>query len=138
MNEAKRKKANLVQLLIKQGWNPPTPTNRIVERIADDMERVNSFGSAEAGTEATLELSPAQLRVIALAAEGYTGTESAQLLGKSHETIKGQLKAAMHRLGAKNQAHAVAICIRNGLIDPGGNRHDNTGNLPVEALGKVA
>jgi len=117
MTEAKRKKANLVQLLIKQGWNPPMPTNRIVERIADDIERI---ANAREGlyTAPSLDLSPAQLRAITLVSQGYTRTEAAALLGCKEETVKTHLRNVTQRLGAKNAPHAVAICIREGLIDP--------------------
>ena len=95
-----------VKLLIAEGWNPPRPSDAVLDWILDDMERVD--------WKATLSLSPAEKHVLALAAEGYSTQESADMRGVSYETIKNQRADALRRLGARNTTHAVAICLRNG------------------------
>jgi LuxR family transcriptional regulator, quorum-sensing system regulator SdiA len=103
-----------VHALIRAGWNPPTPDERILDAITSDMRRLNRehYGNAP-----TLRLSPAEERALRLAAYGLTRPEAAQRVGVSKETIKAQLDSARAKLGARTTTQAVAMAIRTGLID---------------------
>jgi DNA-binding CsgD family transcriptional regulator len=116
MTENQHKKANLVQLLIAQGWNPPRPTDRIICAIADDIERATQNRQGFCSTP-SLTLAPSELRAIGLAATGLTVQEAADYAGISFDAQKDQIAAARMKLGAKNTAHAVAIAIREGILD---------------------
>jgi len=73
--------------------------------------------SARSGTEgADLGLTARELDVLRLAAQGMTNTAIADRLGIRPETVKTHLSRAFERLGAKDRAHAVAICMRRGLF----------------------
>lgn len=62
------------------------------------------------------DLTPSERKVLKLIAMGYTQVEAAEQLGKSKETTRKQMKAARARLGAKTNAHAVAIAVSLDLI----------------------
>ena len=121
MTEDKRKKANLVRLLIEKGWNPPTPSERIVHEIAEDIEQATRTKGGFCSTP-SLNLAPSEIRAIQLAAAGLTVQEAADHAGISPESQKAQLTLARQKLGAKNTAHAVAIAIRAGILDTGETR----------------
>lgn len=115
MTENKRKKANLVRILIEKGWNPPRPTERIVHAIAEDIEQATRTKGGFCSTP-SLKLAPSEIRAIQLAAEGLTVQEAADYAGISSESQKSQLTLARKKLGASNTAHAVAIAIRTGIL----------------------
>jgi DNA-binding CsgD family transcriptional regulator len=95
-----------VKLLIRLGWNPPRPSERVTLQLIEDLETVQG--------NATLVLSPSEQRVIAFAARGYSEQETADALGIGRETVHTQRKNARQRLGAKNMPHAVWICCLAG------------------------
>lgn len=55
--------------------------------------------------------------VLNLAAAGNSNKQIAVRLSLSEETIKSYMKAIFARLGAMDRTHAVAIAVRNGLIE---------------------
>lgn len=64
------------------------------------------------------ELSFRELEVLELTANGLNNHEVAKKLGISFETIKTHKRNVIAKLGASNSAHAVAIAMCRGLIDP--------------------
>lgn len=62
-------------------------------------------------------LSPRELEAVSLLAEGLANKQIAAHLGISEPTVKGYLRQVYERLGAADRAQAVAIAIRNRLID---------------------
>jgi two-component system, NarL family, response regulator len=58
-----------------------------------------------------------QRQILQLLANGESTTVAARTLDLSEETIKTHTKNALSRLGAKNRTHAVAIALRESLID---------------------
>jgi DNA-binding CsgD family transcriptional regulator len=117
LDDQKRKRARLIEVLIRQGWSPPPPSSQIVDKLAGDMRRVSQLAQTSIPQwQPKLRLSPGETRVLAYAAAGYSVPQSARLLERSPETLKEQLKNAREKLGARNTTHAVAIAIRRGLI----------------------
>lgn len=55
--------------------------------------------------------------ILQLLADGESTTFAARELGLSEETVKTHTKNALARLGARNRTHAVAIGIREHLLD---------------------
>jgi DNA-binding NarL/FixJ family response regulator len=55
--------------------------------------------------------------VLELAAAGNSNKQIAARLSLSEETVKSYMKAIFARLGAMDRTHAVAIAVRNGLIE---------------------
>jgi DNA-binding CsgD family transcriptional regulator len=62
------------------------------------------------------ELTPGQHRILKHIATGLTGTEAADVLGISNETVKRQLAITRSKLGANTTAHAIAIAVSLDLI----------------------
>jgi DNA-binding NarL/FixJ family response regulator len=63
-----------------------------------------------------VELSPRELRVLGLLADGYRTSEIALELAYSERTIKHSISALTTRLRLRNRTQAVAIAVREGLI----------------------
>lgn len=58
-----------------------------------------------------------QREILQLLANGESTTVAARELDLSEETVKTHTKNALARLGARNRTHAVAIALRESLID---------------------
>lgn len=63
------------------------------------------------------KLTRRQRQILQLIADGESTTVAARALDVSEETVKTHTKHALARLGAKNRTHAVAIAVRQCLID---------------------
>jgi len=63
------------------------------------------------------KLTQRQRQILQLLADGEPTTVAARELDLSEETVKTHTKNALARLGARNRSHAVAIALRECLID---------------------
>ena len=63
------------------------------------------------------KLTRRQRQILQLLANGESTTVAARELDLSEETVKTHTKNALARLGARNRTHAVAIAVRECLID---------------------
>jgi DNA-binding NarL/FixJ family response regulator len=63
-----------------------------------------------------LSLTPRELEVLQLVAQGRANKEIAALIGVTERTVKFHLSAIMARLGAANRTEAVTLAAQNGLI----------------------
>jgi DNA-binding NarL/FixJ family response regulator len=71
-----------------------------------------SFQLAEHATDDAL--SPAEVRVLRLIAEGNANKEIAAQLSTSEDTVKGQVRNILFKLGAKDRTHAAMIGLKRG------------------------
>ncbi len=62
-------------------------------------------------------LTPAETRVLRLIAEGNANKEIAAQLSVSEETIKGQVRNILSKLGANDRTHAAMIGLKRGIIE---------------------
>jgi len=62
-------------------------------------------------------LTAAEVRVLRLIAEGNANKEIAAHLSTSEDTIKGQVRNILAKLGAKDRTHAAMIALRRGIIE---------------------
>lgn len=74
-----------------------------------------TFGLAEHATDAAL--TPAEVRVLRLIAEGNANKEIAARLSVSEDTVKGQVRNILSKLGAKDRTHAAMIGVKRGFIE---------------------
>jgi len=74
-----------------------------------------SFQLAEHVTDDAL--TPAEIRVLRLIAEGNANKEIAAQLSVSEETIKGQVRNILSKLGANDRTHAAMIGLKRGIIE---------------------
>ncbi|MDG9703744.1 response regulator transcription factor [Streptomyces sp. DH37] len=75
---------------------------------------------SEAGKSAPVQgmVTARQMAVLRLVANGYENEQIAHLLGISLHSARSSVSRAYRRLGATSRAHAVAIAMARGLIDP--------------------
>lgn len=72
---------------------------------------------SEAGQAALAEgLTPREMEVLRLVADGLPNKEIARRLGVSEHTVKFHLNALMGKLGAQSRTEAVVTATRQGLI----------------------
>ena len=63
-------------------------------------------------------LTPAEVGVLRLIAEGNGNKQIAAQLSLTEETVKNRVKSILSKLGANDRTHAAMIGVRRGIIDP--------------------
>jgi len=116
-----------VQVLraIKAGASAYLLKNALHKELLDTIRAVHagkkyispdaSFELAEHACDAAL--TPAEARVLRLIAEGNSNKEIATQLSVSEDTVKGQVRNILSKLGAKDRAHAAMIGVKRGIIE---------------------
>src|ERR1700734_1172525 len=74
-----------------------------------------SYQLAEHATDDAL--SPAEVRVLRLIAEGNANKEIAAQLAVSEETVKGQVRNILSKLNANDRTHAAMIALKREIIE---------------------
>src|SRR6266550_1409933 len=74
-----------------------------------------SYQLAEHATDDAL--TPAEVCVLRLIAEGNANKEIAAQLSISEETVKGQVRNILSKLGANDRTHAATIGLKRGIIE---------------------
>lgn len=92
-----------------------TDTIRAVHAGRKILSPEVSFQLAEHAGEDSL--SPAEIRVLRLIAEGYANKEIGAQLAISEETIKSQVRSILSKLNANDRTHAALIGLRRGIIE---------------------
>lgn len=67
-------------------------------------------------SENLLKLTPREIEVVKMVAEGMTSKEIAKRFSLSHRTAEWYQEEIRGKLGAKSQGNLVAIAIRSGII----------------------
>lgn len=62
-------------------------------------------------------LTPRELSVLRLVAQGLGNRSIAQELFISEDTVKARMKSILDKLGAEDRTHAVTIALRRGFMD---------------------
>ncbi|MGH8524339.1 MAG: response regulator [Gammaproteobacteria bacterium] len=73
-----------------------------------------SFELAEHSAEDVL--SPVEVRVLRLIADGLTNKEIAGQLSVTEDAVKGQVRNILSKLGANDRTHAAMIGLKRGII----------------------
>jgi DNA-binding NarL/FixJ family response regulator len=90
-------------------------TIRAVHAGKKSLSAEVSYQIAEHATDDAL--TPAEVRVLRLIAEGNANKEIAARLSVSEETVKGQVRNILSKLGANDRTHAAMIGIKRGIIE---------------------
>lgn len=61
-------------------------------------------------------LSPMEVRVLQMVADGHSNKEIAAKLGVSEEAVKGQVRNILSKLGATDRTQAAVIALKRGII----------------------
>ena len=88
---------------------------------ADDFDYFDDPAIPETLSEsraARPALSPREREVLTWAARGKSAWETATILGITSRTVDKHIQTAFRKLGATNRTHAVAIALRERLIEP--------------------
>ena len=89
----------------------PALAPRVANRLMSDLRKTQPDA-----------LTPRELDVLALAAEGYSNREIARGLHIGEATVKSHLVHIYRKLGVDDRTHAVTIALQRGLIRLGADR----------------
>jgi DNA-binding NarL/FixJ family response regulator len=116
-----------VQVLraLKAGARAYLLKNSLHKELLETIRSVHA-GKKALSTEASIllaehatdeALTPAEIRVLRLIAQGNANKEIAAQLSVSEETVKGQVRSILSKLGANDRTHAAMIGLRRGIIE---------------------
>ena len=94
--------------------SPTDLLSAAVDAAADAEKFVDPAAKRRTGAGA---ITKTQREILQHYADGLSTITVAKRLGLGTETIRTHTKAALQRLGARDRAHAVAIGLRNSLIE---------------------
>jgi DNA-binding NarL/FixJ family response regulator len=93
--------------------SPAAQLSRAVDAAADAEQFVDPAASKANGQGLTRR----QREILQFYADGLSTEDVAGKLGLSTETVRSHTKGLLARLHARDRAHAVAIALRNSLIE---------------------
>ena len=89
-----------------------------IRAVHGGRKALSAEASVEIAEHATDDpLTPAELRVLRLIAEGKANKEIAAQLSVSEETVKGQVRNILSKLGANDRTHAAMIGVARGMVE---------------------
>ncbi|OGO42046.1 MAG: hypothetical protein A2Z04_09715 [Chloroflexi bacterium RBG_16_57_9] len=89
-----------------QGWLDPAVTQHLL----------NDYRRTSRGAESHPLLTPTELQVLRLVAEGRTAREIGETLYMAEKTVKNHLSSIYRKMDVRNSSHAVAEAYRRGLL----------------------
>ncbi len=89
-------------------------TIRAVHAGKKSLSPEASYQLAEHATDDAL--TPAEIAVLRLIAEGNANKQIADQLSVTEETVKGRVKSILSKLGANDRTHAAMIGLKRGII----------------------
>jgi ATP/maltotriose-dependent transcriptional regulator MalT len=99
-----------------QLFHPREPTPSLLRTLSGIGGALGLFLSRRRAELGPRPLSPRELEVLTLAAEGLSGPRIAERLVLSPSTIKTHLENIYEKLGVGDRSAAVAIAVRTGLV----------------------
>ena len=88
-----------------------------IRAVHAGKKALSAEASVEIAEHATDDpLTPAELRVLRLIADGKSNKEIAAQLSVSEETVKGQVRNILSKLGANDRTHAAMIGVARGMV----------------------
>lgn len=92
----------------------PSVTRRLVERFAQPRPDIPNEGALS-------DLTPRELEVLRLMAQGLSNAEIADALVVSEATVKTHVARVLPKLGLRDRVQAVVFAYESGLVQPGGS-----------------
>jgi DNA-binding NarL/FixJ family response regulator len=90
---------------------------RTIRDVHAGRRRIGQDVAAEMAEHATDDaLSPREVDVLQLVADGNSNKRIADRLELSEDTVKGHVKNILSKLGANDRTHAVTIGVKRGII----------------------
>jgi DNA-binding NarL/FixJ family response regulator len=99
--------------------------NSLHKELLETIRAVHA-GKKALSTEASMQLAehatddaltPAEVRVLRLIAEGNANKEIAAQLSITEDTVKGQVRNILSKLGANDRTHAAMVGLKRGIIE---------------------
>jgi DNA-binding NarL/FixJ family response regulator len=97
--------------------SPMRELSRAVDAAAESETFIDPAAVPRGQSRVAPTVTKRQRQILQLFADGNSTTQSAKSLGLSEETVRTHTKSLLARLDARNRAHAVAIALRNSLIE---------------------
>ena len=88
----------------------------VTRRLIGEFARLRPRPPAR--PERLAELTPRELDVLRLVADGLSNAEIAERLVVSHETVKTHVSRVLGKLGLRDRAQAVVVAYESGLVVP--------------------
>ena len=89
-----------------------------IRAVHAGKKALSAEASVEIAEHATDDpLTPAELRVLRLIADGKSNKEIAAQFSVSEETVKGQVRNILSKLGANDRTHAAMIGVARGMVE---------------------
>jgi DNA-binding NarL/FixJ family response regulator len=115
-----------VQVLraLKAGARAYLLKNALDKELLDAIRAVHA-GHRSISAEAAIQLAehatddaltPSEVRVLRLIAEGRANKEIAASLSTSEATVKNQVQSILSKLGARDRTHAAVVGLKRGII----------------------
>jgi len=100
------------------GWCVLDARNPEKVLYVSDSPPLSPEASYELAEHATDDaLTPAEVAVLKLIAEGNANKQIATQLATTEETVKNRVRSILSKLGANDRTHAAMIGIRRGIIE---------------------
>jgi DNA-binding NarL/FixJ family response regulator len=103
----------LMQYLHRIDHGEPPLSPSIAQRMLTHFQR---RAASLAGAEAGEALTPRELDVLRLLGRGLRIGEAARVLGLTHHTVAGYVKAVYRKLNITSRAEAAVEAVRRGLV----------------------
>ena len=88
----------------------------VTRRLVDEFARLRP--SMPSRPEALAELTPREIEVLRLVAEGLSNGEIAERLVVSEETVKTHVSRVLAKLDVRDRTQAVVVAYESGLVTP--------------------
>jgi DNA-binding NarL/FixJ family response regulator len=89
-----------------------------IRAVHAGQKRMSSEAAAEIAEHATDDvLTPREIDVLRLIANGNANKEIAGKLSVTEETVKGHVKNILAKLGVNDRTHAVTVGLKRGIIE---------------------
>jgi len=99
---------------LEQGEAPLSPG--LAARILEEFARSAALAGLAAEAGKVTDLTPGQIEVLTLVAQGMTYREMGEALHLSERTIKYHMGEILKRLHLQNRAEVIAYAVRMGLV----------------------
>jgi DNA-binding NarL/FixJ family response regulator len=101
----------------------PLDAGELLERVRRSLRRSKPVSANGNRRSAELSLSPRELQILTLLAEGRTQAQIATELVISSKTVATHIQHILSKLGVHTRAQAVALAFRRGLVEPDVRAH---------------
>lgn len=114
----------------------PAQVSDLTEMLRDAETELARLRRAEEATDKKMSLSPRELEILELVAQGYTSAITAAKLGVTPHTVKTHRQRILSKLGAHTIAQAISIAHQRGILreEAHDDAHASSGDAEGDAV----